>query len=98
MAPAAIVGHPGILYKIDMVDYGWVIFPLPGLISGGGRFNRFDSDNFSIKPRHLWSMNVYDFESYPQSAIWALGPAEGSSKQTLGDRLRHDTRNTGNQR
>ena len=43
-------------------------------------------------------MNVYDFESYPQSAIWALGPAEGSSKQTLGDRLRHDTRNTGNQR
>jgi len=64
MAPAAIVGHPGILYKIDMADYGWVIFPLPGLISGGSRFNRFDSDNFSIKPRHLWSMNVFDFESY----------------------------------
>jgi hypothetical protein len=40
MAPAAIVGHPGILiilYKIDMADYGWVIFPLPGLISGGSR-------------------------------------------------------------
>ena len=32
-------------------------------------------------------MNVYDFESSAQSAIWALGPAEGSSKQTLGSVL-----------